>query len=114
MLHIVTLPPKLHPGEYSCRSIDAETAAKMMREADRNKELRSHVNFDSTCQALRGLTGLIFRPVIKIMVPPPADRDQYIHVRLRSGVQKGHVIGLMDLEFFLIDYWVEQPHKYRH
>lgn len=104
MLHIVTLPPTLHPGSYFVDSIDAEQAAKMIREAYQADDLFSHVNFDSTCAALRGLTGIVFRPVVKVMVPPPRDRDVFLHVRKRSGVNKGHVIGLMDLEFFKIEF----------
>ncbi len=104
VLNIVTMPPTMHAGTYRVTGIGPKAAAAKLREAHRHGTIRSHVNFASTCQALRGLTGIPIELVSKIFIPPPNDGDCFLSVRLRQGTGKHQTIGLADLDFFWIEY----------
>jgi hypothetical protein len=104
VLNIVTMPPTMHAGTYRVSRITPNEAALRLRQAAQNGSLQSHVNFASTCQALRGLTGIPIELVSKIFIPPPNDGDCFLSVRLRQGTGKHQTIGLADLDFFWIEY----------
>ena len=101
MLYLVTLPPELHPGTYSCERVSHEVAASLIKNADEAGELKSFVNFASTKFAIKELSGVKVDVVQKISLPEPKEGDSYLHCRAGEKSSDGR-IGLEQLQFFKI------------
>ena len=104
MLYLISKPFHLSAGNYDCKQISADDAALLIRLADSAGELRSLVHFASTVAAIRALAAVDVSLVDRAEIPKPEHGDRFLDIRLKGSVQKGQRIGLIDLEFWQIDY----------
>lgn len=106
MLYVISQPVGLIAGNYCCKQIDADTASELIRKAYPSSELRSLVHFGSTVFALKELTSIDIELVDqdRAELPPLRDGDCFIDVRLKIGTPRGKPVGLLDLEFWQVNY----------
>lgn len=100
MLLLVTQSPDLFPGTYTCLPISAEDAGALVRDADAAGDLKSFVGFASTKAAIRSISGVSIELARKVTVPPPKDKDIFLHVRPNKGASGK--LTADDLEYFKI------------
>ncbi len=104
MLYIITKPFDLLNGAYNSTQISSDAAANLIREADSANKLTSLVHFASTAHAVRSLASVDIKLVDRAELPQIIDGDELLHIRLKKETPKGQKVGIIDLEFWHIEY----------